>query len=76
MNTTFTKVAKILADHKGMEQNLITPETTFAELGLDSLDTVELVMQFEEEFDVTLTVTEDLKNVGDFVRIIEEGKKQ
>lgn len=74
MNETFKKVAEILAEHKGIDIDSIKEDSTFAGLGLDSLDTVELIMQFEEEFDVTLSVTEELKTVGDFVRIIEEGK--
>lgn len=69
------KVSEILAKHKDIEISSITPESTFSGLGLDSLDTVELIMQFEDEFGITLSVSEDLKTVGDFVRIIEEGLK-
>ena len=46
-------------------------ETTFESLGFDSLDTVELVMTFEEEFGVTLEVDENLKTIGDVVRLID-----
>jgi acyl carrier protein len=76
MKETFEKVARILSEHKGIEVDKIKEDSTFADLGLDSLDTVELIMQFEEEFGVTLSAGENLKSVGDFVKLIEEGKKQ
>ena len=72
---TFSKVKEILAQHKGIEHEKIKEDSTFASLGLDSLDTVELIMQFEDEFGVTLSVSEDLKTVGDFVKLINSGKK-
>jgi len=70
----FEKVRQILADHKGIEPESITMESTFESLGLDSLDTVELLMQFEDEFGVTLQADQSLKNVGDFVKLIEGSK--
>ncbi len=70
----FEKVTAILAEHKDLEPSAIKPETTFAELGFDSLDTVELIMAFEEEFSVNLEMNEGLKTVGDVVKLIEESK--
>lgn len=75
MNDTFSKVANILAEHKGINIDNIKEDSSFAGLGLDSLDTVELIMQFEEEFNVALSVGENLKTVGDFVKLIDEAKK-
>jgi acyl carrier protein len=72
---TFSKVKEILAQHKGIDPEKIKEDSTFTSLGLDSLDTVELIMQFEDEFGVTLSVSEDLKTVGDFVKLINSGKK-
>ena len=72
---TFQKVSEILAKHKDIPVGNINMETSLASLGLDSLDTVELIMQFEEVFDINLTAGENLKTVGDFVKIIEEGQK-
>ena len=72
---TFQRVKEILARHKGIDPQEITEDSTFSSLGLDSLDTVELIMQFEDEFGVTLSVHEDLKTVGDFVKLINNGKK-
>jgi len=49
------RVIKVVADQLGVEQSEVTPEASFTDdLGADSLDTVELVMAFEEEFDVEI----------------------
>ena len=45
-----SKVKKIVADHLGIDEGKVTDEVSFDDLGADSLDTVELVMAFEEEF--------------------------
>ena len=71
---TLEKVSKIIADYKKMPQEDITADTTFADLGLDSLDLVELIMQFEEDFDIAIdldTLADSLTNVGDAVKIID-----
>ena len=68
----FEKVAKILADYKSAEVGDIKPETTLEELGLDSLDTVELIMSFEDEFGVSLEVNDAIKSVKDIVNLIED----
>lgn len=70
--TTFEKVASIIAENRGIEADSITPETTFEELSFDSLDTVELVMSFEEEFDISVEAPEEgMKTVGEAVALIE-----
>lgn len=69
---TFEKVAKILADYKGCNTADIKMETTFAELEFDSLDTVELIMNFEEEFGITIEMSTEIKTVEDIVLIIEK----
>ena len=49
--STFDKVKKVVVDQLSVDEALVTPEASFtADLGADSLDTVELVMAFEEEF--------------------------
>lgn len=70
----FEKVVKILKDYKDLGDIEITLETTFAELEFDSLDTVELVMYFEDEFGVTIETDESLKTVGDVVELIEKAQ--
>ncbi len=51
----FNKVQKIVAEQLGVDMTKVTPEASFAnDLGADSLDTVELVMALEEEFDIEI----------------------
>lgn len=68
----FEKVARILAEYKDIDESEISPESTLEELGMDSLDTVDLIMQFEDEFEVSLEVDEKIKTVGDLVKLIQE----
>lgn len=52
---TFERVQKIVAEQLGVEPNEVTPQANFAnDLGADSLDTVELVMALEEEFEIEI----------------------
>ena len=74
----FDKVKKIVADKLGIAEDTITPESSFIEdLGADSLDIVELVMTFEEEFGVEIpdTEAEKIVTVGDAVKYIEDTKQ-
>ena len=68
------KVKKIVADHLGVEEEKVTEESSFIDdLGADSLDTVELVMAFEEEFgsEISDSDAEKILTVGDAVKFIE-----
>ncbi|WP_324822239.1 acyl carrier protein [Sinanaerobacter sp. ZZT-01] len=69
--TTFEKVVNILVDAKDCEADKIKMESTWVELELDSLDTVELVMNLEDEFSISLEMNENLKTVGDVVKAID-----
>ena len=71
---TFEKVAKILADYKDMDVSGITMDSSFTDLKLDSLDTVEIIMNLEDEFGVSIEMSEDLKTVGDIVALLDEAK--
>jgi len=69
------RVKEIIVEQLGVTPEQITPEASFLEdLGADSLDTVELVMAFEEEFNVNVPDddAEKLQTVGDVIRYIEE----
>ena len=68
------KVKKIVADHLGVDESKITNESSFIDdLGADSLDTVELVMAFEEEFgsEISDSEAEKILTVGDAIKFIE-----
>ena len=68
-----SKVKKIVADHLGIDEAKVQDESSFIDdLGADSLDTVELVMAFEEEFGSEISDREDEKilTVGDAVNFI------
>ena len=67
----FGKIAEIIAGHIGGDVSEITEATTFEELGVDSLDTVEMVMKLEEDLGVELELEGKFDNVGDLVRFIE-----
>jgi acyl carrier protein len=72
------KVKEIIVEQLGVNPEQVTPNASFIEdLGADSLDTVELVMAFEEEFSVEVPDedAEKLQTVGDVVRYIEERAK-
>jgi len=67
----FEKVKKLLAEHTDVDASTITAETTFESLGIDSLDTVEMVMELEEELDAELELDEKVETVGELVAFIE-----
>ena len=69
-----SKVKKIVADHLGIDDEKVTEEANFIDdLGADSLDTVELVMAFEEEFgsEISDSEAEKILTVGDAIKFIE-----
>ena len=69
-----SKVKKMVADHLGVDEVKVTDEANFIDdLGADSLDTVELVMAFEEEFgaEISDSQAEKILTVGDAVKFIE-----
>ena len=73
MSDVSTKVKKIVADHLGVEEDKVTNEASFIDdLGADSLDTVELVMAFEEEFECEIPddAAEKIQTVKDAIDFI------
>jgi len=68
------KVKKMVVDHLGVEESKVNDEANFIDdLGADSLDTVELVMAFEEEFgsEISDSEAEKILTVGDAIKFIE-----
>ena len=69
-----SKVKKIVSDHLGVDEAKVTEEASFIDdLGADSLDTVELVMAFEEEFgsEISDSEAEKILTVGDAIKFVE-----
>jgi acyl carrier protein len=71
---TFGKIATILADHLDKDVSEISINNTFEDLGLDSLDTVEIIMEIEDEFGVSIETDPSIKSVADLVKLIDGGK--
>ena len=74
-NDLEAKVTAIIVEKLGVEESDITPEASFTnDLGADSLDTVELIMEFEKEFDITIPDedAEQIGTVGDAVSYLSE----
>ena len=72
------RVIKIVCDQMGTTPDKITPETSFInDLGADSLDTVELVMEFEDEFEISIPDedAEKIQTVGDAIGFIKSNAK-
>ena len=77
MSDVAERVKKIVVEHLGVEEEKVTENASFIDdLGADSLDTVELVMAFEEEFGVEIPddAAEKIATVGDATKYIEEHK--
>lgn len=74
MSEVADKVKKIIVEKLGVDENEVTPAAEFTkDLGADSLDTVELIMEFEKEFDITIPEdqAEKISTVGDVIAYIE-----
>ncbi|MGE4508360.1 MAG: acyl carrier protein [Eubacteriaceae bacterium] len=67
----FEKVVEILRNYKDGPELEIEMSSTFEELELDSLDTVELVMEIEEAFDTSIEMDGSLETIGEVVALIE-----
>ena len=77
MATILERVSKVVVDRLGVDESEVKPEASFREdLGADSLDVVELVMEFEEEFDMQIEDedAEKIQTVGDAVSFIEKAQ--
>lgn len=74
-NDIEAKVKAIIVEKLGVDEADITPEASFTnDLGADSLDTVELIMEFEKEFDITIPdeEAEKIVTVGDAIKYLKE----
>jgi acyl carrier protein len=74
MSDNQKRIIKVICDQLDVEESKVTAEANFIDdLGADSLDTVELVMAFEEEFDIEIPddMAEQIKTVNDVVSLVE-----
>ena len=77
MSDISSRVKAIIVDKLGVDENEVVTEANFTnDLGADSLDTVELIMEFEKEFDIQIPddKAEAISTVGDAISFIEEVK--
>jgi acyl carrier protein len=78
MSEIAQKVKSIIVDKLGVEDSEVTPEASFTnDLGADSLDTVELIMEFEKEFNISIPddQAETIATVGQAIAYLEENVK-
>jgi acyl carrier protein len=78
MSDIASRVKAIIVDKLGVDESEVTPEASFTnDLGADSLDTVELIMEFEKEFNMSIPddKAEQISTVGDAIKFLEENAK-
>ena len=78
MSDIASRVKSIIVDKLGVDENEVTPEASFTnDLGADSLDTVELIMEFEKEFNIGIPddQAEKISTVGEAIKYVEENVK-
>jgi acyl carrier protein len=79
MSDIASRVKAIIVDKLGVDESEVTPEASFTnDLGADSLDTVELIMEFEKEFNIGIPddAAENIGTVGDAIKYIDENVKK
>ncbi len=79
MSSIAEKVKKIIVDKLGVDESEVVLEANFTnDLGADSLDTVELIMEFEKEFDISIPdeQAENIQTVGDAITYLEKEVKE
>lgn len=67
----FNAIAKIIAERTGCDAASITPDSKFADLGIDSLDTVELLMELEDETGLEIELDQKVETVGQLDTFIQ-----
>ena len=67
----FEAVAKVIAERTDCDASQVKLENTFKELNIDSLDTVEMLMNLEDALNIEIELTQKVETVGDLVKFIE-----
>lgn len=70
------RIKKILREFNDFTDEQLVPTATFVDLGLDSLDIVDLVMRIDDEFGTTITMDGSLKTLGDLIEFVNENKNE
>lgn len=70
----FEKIKAIIADKMDLDPDTITEQSSFKDLEMDSLDMVEIVMDVEDEFDITIETSEGLETIADLIALIRSQK--
>lgn len=73
MSETAERVKQIIVDNLSVDKDAVTETATFTDLGADSLDTVDIIMAFEKEFDIKIPEeqSEKIATVGDAIAFVE-----
>ncbi|MFR5635647.1 MAG: acyl carrier protein [Mediterraneibacter faecis] len=71
----FDSIAKIVAQRTGYDISAVKPESTFSELGIDSLDTVELLMNLEDELGIEIELDEKIETIDDLDKFIQSKQR-
>ena len=68
----FDAIAELIAEHNDCDVSEITMDSSFQDLGIDSLDTVEMIMNLEDKLGKEIELDQKVETVGDLVKFIEE----
>ncbi|MBC2580938.1 acyl carrier protein [Clostridium sp. DJ247] len=66
------KIRRIMCDHLGLSEKEITADTSFEDLGVDSLDLFQIIIEIEEEFGIQIEDAESIKTVEQAVKFVEQ----
>ena len=72
----FTAIAELIAEHNDCDVSEITMDSKFADLGIDSLDTVEMIMNLEDKVGFEIELDQKIETVGDLVKFVESKNPQ
>jgi len=70
----FEEIREVICEQLGIEKDEVKIETTFEDLGADSLDLFQIVIELEEKYDIQIEEAEDLKTIKDAVDYVEKNK--
>ncbi|ALP89898.1 MULTISPECIES: acyl carrier protein [Clostridium] len=71
----FEEIREVICEQLGIEKEEVTLETTFDELGADSLDLFQIVIELEEKYEIQIEEVENLKTINDAVEYVKSHKE-